>query len=237
MDHPFENRPKKKKALQADAPMAPPPRARHERKYLHVSEWRRLLAAARADGLRSTALILVLYETGARRGEVGLMRMSYTRDLRKKNQLYVWRGKGSNDGNVTLSSVCKQALLDWIDEAYPDVKARNDNDFIFPGKRMSRFSDRKQKGLSGRQVYNIFHDLCVKANLPKMVMHPHAMKHSRVQHLLEAGSEKDIDPNKLYQSIAAIIGHAAARTTIQHYSAATSMERRLVEDVTDDLVK
>jgi integrase len=233
-----------KRTTLKDAPKAPPPKPRHDRKFLTEQEWRRLLKAARADGLRSAALMLVMYETGMRREEPGVMRLSYAEDLHR-NELYVFRGKGSVDDRMRVTDVCRDALLEWIDELYPQKRMRHGNLFIFPGKvqtgrgeEVEGFYGRKlQKGISGRAVYNIFNRLCDDARIPQVVRHPHVLKHSRVQHILNAGWAADIAPEKLYQSIAKIVGHATARTTIENYSQATGDEQALVESVTEGLVK
>jgi len=226
---------KKKKTTLADAPLEPPRPARHERKFLYVEEWRKLLAAARSRGLRETALVLVMYEAGLRREEPGLLRMSYIAALHSKKSIFVWRGKGSRSGDVQLSDVACKALRDWIDEVYPDKNRRKNNNFVFPGKWLGR--QRGQKGITGRQVYNIIRELAQDAGLGKKVSHPHILKHSRVQHILDAGFKANVSVDKLYQTIASIVGHAAARTTIEHYSAATGAEKQLVDRVTNELVK
>lgn len=235
---------KKKRTTLKDAPKAPPPKPRHERKFLTEKEWRKLLGAARKDGLRSAALMLVMYETGMRREEPGVMRLSYAEDLHK-NQLYVFRGKGSKDNRHKVTDVCRDALLEWIEDIYPQKKLRHGDLFIFPGKVQtgrgeeieSYYGRRLQKGLSGRAVYNIMARLAEAAKLPQVVRHPHVLKHSRVQHILNAGWAAKVEPEKLYQSIAKIVGHATARTTIEQYSQATSEETALVESVTEGLVK
>jgi len=239
-----------KRTTLKDAPKAPPPKPRHDRKHLTESEWRRLLGAARADGLRSSALMLVMYETGMRREEPGVMRLSYAEDLHK-NMLYVFRGKGSVDDRLKVTDVCRDALLEWIDEVYPQKKMRHGDLFIFPGKVQAGrgeempaqwlenwdYGRKRQKGLSGRAVYNLFNRLADAARIPGVVRHPHVLKHSRVQHILNAGFKADISPEKLYQSIAKIVGHATARTTIEQYSAASGEEQALVDAVTEGLVK
>lgn len=245
MDRPESpKRPRRPRKTLADAPKAPPPKPRHDRKHLTEAEWRRLLKAAREDGLRSAALMLVMYETGMRREEPGVMRLSYAEDLHK-NVLYVFRGKGSVDDRLRVTDVCRDALLEWIDDTYPQKKMRHGDLFIFPGvvqagrgEEIDGFYGRKrQKGLSGRAVYNIFNRLCDAAKISRVVRHPHVLKHSRVQHILNAGWKADIAPEKLYQSIAKIVGHATARTTIEQYSAASGEEQALVDAVTEGLVK
>lgn len=226
---------KKKRSTLADAPLAPPKPPKHERKFLYVEEWRKLLAAARAKGPREEALVLVMYETGLRREEPGLLRLSYAAQLHNKKTLFVWRGKGSRSDSIHLSDVACKALRRWIDLTYPNDKRRNGDWFIFPGKFLGK--RRGQRGITGRQVYNIINSLAQDAGLGTKVSHPHILKHSRVQHILDAGFKANISVDKLYQTIASLIGHAAARTTIEHYSAATGAEKQLVDRVTDELVK
>jgi integrase len=188
--------------------------------------------------------MLVMYETGMRREEPGVMRLSYAADLHK-NELYVFRGKGSVDHRMKVTDVCRDALLEWIDEVYPQKRMRHGDLFIFPGKVQAGrgeeiegfYGRRRQKGLSGRAVYNIMSRLAGAAKLPLVVRHPHVLKHSRVQHILNAGWAADIAPEKLYQSIARIVGHATARTTIEQYSQASGEEQALVDAVTEGLVK
>ena len=238
---------KKHRKTLKDAPKRPPAKPRHERKFLTEKEWRRLLAAARDDGLRSEALMLVMYETGMRREEPGVLRLSYAEELHK-GLLYVFRGKGSKDDRQKLSDVCRDALLEWIQHLYPEKKRRSGDMFMFPGVVHAGMGESieipgrsrrpvLQKGMSGRQVYNIFSYLADVAKIPLEVRHPHVLKHSRVQHLLNAGFAANISVDKLYQSIANLIGHAAARTTIEHYSVATSAEKELVDRITQGLVK
>jgi len=238
-------RSKRPKKTLADAPKAPPPKPKHERKHLTEAEWRRLLAAARKEGSRSEALMLAMYETGMRREEPGIMRLSYAEDLHM-GELYIFRGKGSMDDRMKLTDVARDALLGWIDEVYPDKEKRHPDLFIFPGVAKvsgksevidGGYGSRYRRGISGRQVYNIFNRLADAAGIPDVVRHPHVLKHSRVQHILNAGFKANIQVEKLYQSIAKLVGHAAARTTIEHYSAATSEEKALVDAVTEDLVK
>jgi len=226
---------KRKHSTLADAPLEPPKPPKHERKFLYADEWRKLLAAARAKGPREEALLLVMYEAGLRREEPGLLRISYVEQLASKKVIFCWRGKGSRSADVHLSDVACKALGRWLDLTYPPGTKRHRNGFVFPGKYLGK--RRGQKGITGRQVYNIIRELAESAGLGKKVAHPHILKHSRVQHILDAGFKANISVDKLYQTIAGIIGHSAARTTIEHYSAATGAEQQLVNRVTDDLVK
>ena len=195
----------------------PPPRAR---KHLTVTEWRAVLLAARRAGLRAEALVLVLYEAGLRAGEIGKLRVGYLDP--KRSRLYVWRSKGSKDGWVDLSKNTLQALLAWMDSCWacpPDSTA-----FLFPGQP---YKGRPATGLCGRMVNVIFKELATTAALHPMLRHPHVLKHSRVQHLLEAITKETGNPWGAVQAIAQLVGHQTAVTTVQNYVAALGTKEQL----------
>jgi len=173
-------------------------------------------------------LLLLTYEAGLRREEPGLIRLSYVAKLHERI-IYLWRGKGSRSGEYELSSTTAKALHNWINTRYPDRAARKPEAFVFPGY--------SQKGLTGRAVYAIYTQLAIAAGLPGNAHSPHALKRSRCQHILEA-AEKDgsIPVDRLVKSLAAIVGHQSAMTTVIHYTQQTKRERELVTRVTDDLV-
>lgn len=211
-------------------PILPPTRQRPAPKaFLTVAEWRQLLVAARASSRRDEALLLLTYECGLRREEPGLLRLSYIARLHERI-VYLWRGKGSQTGDYELSATTAKALHAWVNEAYPDREARRPESFVFPGYR--------RKGLTGRAVYAIYTQLAIAAGLPSNAHSPHALKRSRCQHILEA-AERDgsIPVDRLVKSLAKIVGHRSAMTTVIHYTQQTKRERELVQRVTDDLVE
>lgn len=205
----------------------PPPRAR---KYLLVSEWRDVLEAARAEpGARAEALMLTLYAGGLRASEPGLLRVGYFRF--KERQLFVWRGKDSRSGWVDLPKPAVDALVRWLRELYGSTASVDA--WIFPGKRHHG----QLEGLRNRSVNMIYKRLARAAGLPPNLAHVHVLKHTRVQHLLEAAHEKGLHPSTMLHTIAQIVGHRAAATTIEHYAAQTGPERRLASKVTEELTR
>jgi integrase len=175
-----------------------------------------------------------MYECALRASEPGRLRLSYAQDLHETGRLFVWRGKSSVSGHVDLSATCKKALFDWLRHRYPDPDKREKEDFIFPSSMVRGYV----KGLPRRTVYDIINRLATRADLPPEVRHPHVLKHSRVQHLLEAASaDPNLDPMNMLQTIAQLVGHAAAMTTVQHYMTRTSKELAFVKEMTEELVK
>lgn len=206
------------------APLSPPTAAHRAERFLTVPQWRRLLAAARRRGPRDEALLLVMYEGGLRRAEPGLLRLSYAARLNRR-QLYVWRGKGSLSTWIDLSDVTTKALLAWIRLCYPDPAAREPEQFVFPG--------RGGHGISPRGVYFIFNEISREAGLQAAVTSPHALKRSRVQHLLEAALEQGVPTERLYRSLAQLVGHKNVATTLGHYTTQTKREKQMVNELTN----
>lgn len=200
-----------------------------------MPEWRALLGAGRAQpSAREKALLMLLYDLGLRASEPGKLRLSYARKLHE-GKLYVWRGKGSRSDWEDLSEYTVEALYAWINEAYPDPSKRKPMDFIFPAGRRHKG---KVMGLSRWSVWRIVRDLGEQAGIPAEVCHPHAVKHSRVQHLLEAAdAEPDLSSEKVLVAAADVVGHKSAQTTLKHYSAKTSAEKELLLKVTKKALK
>jgi len=214
------------------APSRPPPPPRHRRKYLTVPEWLALRRTAAGDP-RALALVLLMYECGLRREEPGLMHLSYLERLHE-NELYVYRQKKSNSGWVfDVSSGLCRALSAWVDVAYPLREERTRDSFLFPGRR--RVDGVSLKGITGRTVYNVYRDFATKANIGNSQRHPHVLKASRVQHLLEHMTDQGLDPWLAIKTLATIVGHTTAQTTIKHYVAETALEKVRVHDFTQKM--
>lgn len=211
------------------APIEPPPPPRHARKHLTVAEWRRLRTAAAEAGPRTHALLLLLYEAGLRREEPGQMRLSFLEHLHE-GRIFAWRQKGSLSNWMDVSRPTAGALRTWVDWAYPLPGQRRRDSFVFPGGPRRRGA--APAGITGRTVYNLYRQAAEDADLPEDLHHPHVLKASRVQHLLEHMTEKGLDPSLVLKSIAAIVGHTTAQTTLQHYVAATALEKARVGDFT-----
>ena len=195
-----------------------------------MEEWRAVLEAARAQpSAREEGLLMLLYELGLRASEPGRLRLSYCRKLHE-GELYVWRGKGSRTGWEDLSTHTTDALYAWIKERYPEPNKRKPGDFLFPARRRHKG---KVMGLSRWKMWRIVKDLGEQAGIPEQVAHPHAIKHSRVQHLLEAAdAEPELSSEKVLLAAADVVGHKSAQTTLKHYSAKTAAEKDLLEKVT-----
>jgi site-specific recombinase XerD len=197
-----------------------------------VPEWLALKRAAQHD-LRAHALLLCLYEFGMRREEPGLMRLSYLEKLHE-GRIYIYRQKESLSGWVDgVSQGARQALMAWVQYAYPLKDERTRDNFVFPGGR--RRDGASQRGITGRTVYNVYRMHAQHAGLEQDLQHPHILKASRAQHLLEHMTTKGLDPWLALKTVAKILGHATAQTTIKHYIAQTTAEKADLDAFTDEM--
>ncbi len=210
-----------------NAPKQAPPDKALIRRYINVPELKRLINLADKD-LKTSALIRIIYLCALRREEPGMLILDYAKEMHKTGRIYVHRGKGSHSGYVDLDRDTQIILSQWIEATYKNK--RKGTDYIFPGK--------KGKGVTGRTVYNIYNRLATELRFLVELRHPHVLKRSRAQHLIdEMVEERGLDPWHALQAIAQLIGHASAQTTIQNYIAQSGTERQMAQSITSNLLR
>lgn len=227
-----EKKPRRSK-LRQDAPRVITAEllAASNRKHLTVEEWRRvrkvLEASEKRNALRDKALILSMYAVGARRDEPGVWTLSYVNKI-SQCKMYVFRGKGSVKGMCEVPPYVAEVLVEWIIKLYPEYHTRLADAFVFPG---SRYKGREADGLSGRSVYRIYNSTAKAAGLPQHLQHPHVLKRSRGQHLLEGGMAEGRSREEMIPIIARVLGHKNIAVTRKHYLAETEADKQLVRDL------
>lgn len=171
------------------------PRARRPLpKYLSEAEVDALLDAARArpgfDGLRTTALLELLYATGLRVSElVGLPRTALSRDGR----VLTVKGKGGKERMVPVGGPAQEALA-----AYMAARGPQATPFLFPSRAAQGF-------LTRARFAQILKDLAVAAGIQPRRVSPHVLRHSFASHLLAHGAD--------LRSLQQMLGHADISTT------------------------
>jgi site-specific recombinase XerD len=152
---------------------------------------------------RDRALFLLIYKRGLRASEPGLLLLEdYDR---RTGKLYTRRLKGSLSGLHLLQRDEIRVLNTWLKER---EKRGIDSDHLFPG----RFG----RGLSRKQVWEIFQRYAIAAGLPEDKRHPHTLKHSLATHLLEIGAD--------VRDVQDMLGHAEIDSTLI-YAAITNKRR------------
>ena len=147
-----------------------------------------------ASNLYHRALLMTLYSTGMRRGEVVGLRVA---DIDSERMLVrIRQGKFSRDRDVPLSPV----LLETLREYYRWMKPKT---YLFPGTQKGR---RRDKPISPKGAWIACHEAAERAGLDKKVS-PHTLRHSFATHLLEDGTD--------LRTIQVLLGHAdLSHTTV-----------------------
>ena len=187
------------------------PVKRTERKligYLTRPEIDAILSAAdrsQWDGRRDHALLLTLYNTGARVSEIiGVRRDEIVLDAPASLKLH---GKGRKERAVPLWAKTAQVLRTWFQEL-----GSTSGELAFPSARGRRLS---RHGVS--YLLNRAGDLAASScpSLESRRISPHVIRHSTAMHLLQSG----VDP----AVIALWLGHESVETTHGYVEADLTM--------------
>ncbi|TVR66883.1 MAG: integrase [Gemmatimonadales bacterium] len=165
-----------------------PKRSRRLPFVLSRKEVARLLNVCRSP--QEKALIMMLYSTGMRVGE--LVRMRRGDVDRDRRMVRVRQGKGAKDRYTLLSDRAVDAL-----DRHLEYRRGTGDDWLFPGGRPGR-------PLTARSVQKTVARIGERAGVQKKVT-PHVLRHSFATHLLETGTD--------IRYIQELLGHASTRTT------------------------
>jgi integrase/recombinase XerD len=164
-----------------------PKRERSLPKVLSLAEVRMLLEAAR--GTRTQALLMLLYSSGMRVGEVVRLRPGDLEPAR--GLLRVRKGKGAKDRYTLLSNRALEAVDRYRISHRPER-------WLFPSRADP------DRPMTTRTAQKLVRMTAEQAGLGKRVT-PHMLRHSFATHLLEAGTD--------LRYIQTLLGHASTRTT------------------------
>lgn len=157
---------------------------------LSPEEVTRLIDAA--PNLLYRTILMTLYSTGMRRGELVQLKAS---DIDKELMLvHIREGKGKRDRNVPLSLKLLEALREYWRWMKPVT-------YLFPGVVDGH---RVDAPASDKLVWHACRVAAQRAGIAKRI-HPHTLRHSFATHLLEAGAD--------LPTIQALLGHADIRDT------------------------
>jgi site-specific recombinase XerD len=187
--------------------------------YLDREEMKALLAVPRPSdryGMRDSALLILLYNTGMRASEaVGLN----IRNVRFETPALVHiLGKGRKERVCPIWPETVQAL-----QAY--LKQRNDGDRLdapvflnVHGRRLGRFGIlavlKRHVATAARQ----------RSSLATKRISPHTLRHTAAMHLLQSGVETNV--------IKSWLGHVSVTTTNEYIEIDMAMKREALERIT-----
>ncbi len=183
-----------------------PKKKRHLPKTLSEADVDRLLSAAqqtgraKADRLRNTCLMQLLYATGMRVSELVSLPVA---SVRGNPDMVLVRGKGDKERLVPLSPPAKMAIAAWL-----DARDAAEDDGKSKGKPISRFlfpSGGKLGHLTRIRFYTLVKEIAVVAGVSPDTVTPHTLRHAFATHLLAGGADLRV--------IQMLLGHADVATT------------------------
>lgn len=205
--------------LAIPAKRAPQPAVHH----LTVEQTRRLLAQpdrSTRHGRRDATLLAVLYDSGARVGELVDLAV---RDVRlAPPALVALTGKGRKTRHVPLTANTVTLLRAYLAEHRLDRAGREDHPLFF-NQHEGKLSRGGIAWLLDRYQTRTGDPTLVNADLS-----PHTLRHSRAMHLYEAGIPLPY--------IRDLLGHVELSTTEIYARASAEAKRRALEAAQTDVV-
>lgn len=185
-------------ALALSAPKLP----RTLPKILSIEEVDILLETATADtsarGLRTAALLHILYASGLRVSEMLSLPMATGQ---RDERMVMVRGKGGRERLVPLSDGALNAV-----HAYREVRPQFLKGNVKNAAATYLFPSRATTGhLSRERFHAILKALAVRANLDPARVSPHVLRHAFASHLLAGGAD--------LRTVQKLLGHADISTT------------------------
>ena len=166
-----------------------------------------------ALGLRDTAMLEMMYGTGARVSELVGLRLD---QLHLDQGLVLLYGKGNKQRMVPLGDCALVATMAWLESGRPtfaaEAKGRVD--------RVHVFLNRRGRPLTRQGFFARTRQHALRAGITRPVS-PHKLRHSFATHLLEGGAD--------LRAVQALLGHADISTT-QIYTHLSSQHLRAAYD-------
>ena len=169
-------------------------------KALSIAEIDDLLSAAKApsnpDAIRESAILELLYGTGARISEIVSLNIQ---DVMKIDGGEVsslrLTGKGGKTRVVPIGSYARESLDQYLVRVRPGLVSK-DREALFLNDRGGR--------LSRQSMWNIVSETARRANISVPVS-PHSLRHSYATHLLDGGADVRV--------VQELLGHSSVTTT------------------------
>ncbi len=195
-----------------DSPKLP----RHLPKYLSEAEVERLLDAARREGgfkgLRTQALLEILYATGLRVSELVALPLSA---VAGDKRFLVVRGKGEKVRVVRLGAPAAAALVGWRGVRKASLAEGEESKWLFPSRA-------KAGHLTRQRFLQRLKGLAVTAGIDPAKVSPHVLRHAFASHLLANGAD--------LRSVQRMLGHADIATTQIYTHVLRERLKRLVDE-------
>jgi integrase/recombinase XerD len=160
------------------------------------------------SGRRDHALLMTLYNTGARVSEIAALRASDL-DLGRSSSVHV-HGKGRKERVVPLWKTTVAVLKGWLLQVSPEPDTP-----VFPNRRGLQLS---RSGIEDRLRVAVQKASQGCPSLRKRIVSPHTFRHTTAMHLLQSGVDVTV--------IAMWLGHENLATTHMYIEADLTMKER-----------
>lgn len=164
---------------------------------LNVHEINMLLGSidlSQPQGLRTRAIIEVLYGCGLRVSELVSLKIS---NLHLDAAYIIVVGKGNKQRLIPIGTVALKSIADYLAEVRSKLKIKaGEEDYIF----LNRFGAR----LSRISVFTMIKAVAEACQLKKLIS-PHSFRHAFATHLIEGGAD--------LRAVQAMLGHVSITTT------------------------
>lgn len=193
--------------------LTPPKAERKPPKALSLSDVERLLEAPElADdaGIRDRTMLETLYATGMRVTELTGLDVS---DVRTDLRLLVCRGSGGRERMIPISSMCRDWMIKYLQEARPRMVREN-------GSEHALFVSHLGSRMTRQGFWKLIKKYAAAAGVSTEVT-PHTLRHSFAYHLVDNGAD--------LRAVQEILGHADLTAT-QVYQPSVKAKLRDVYD-------
>jgi integrase/recombinase XerD len=170
-------------------------------KALSISDVESLLYSAHREGdpisLRDTALIELLYGTGARVSEIISLTLSDISKLGDSDSLAIrLKGKGGKERVVPVGKFAQNSLDQYLIRVRPTLVGER--------RVQALFLNARGTGLSRQSAWAIISAASERAGISERVT-PHSLRHSFATHLLDGGADIRV--------VQELLGHSSVTTT------------------------
>lgn len=164
---------------------------------LSVEDINLLLASidlSQSQGLRSKAIIEVLYGCGLRVSELVTLKIS---NMHIDSEYIIVIGKGNKERLIPIGAAAIKSVIDYMNDVRKVLKIKpGHEDYIF----LNRFGAK----LSRISVFTMIKALAESCQIDKVIS-PHSFRHSFASHLIEGGAD--------LRAVQAMLGHVSITTT------------------------
>lgn len=184
--------------------------------YLEFEEFRTVLESidrSKSNGLRDYALLLLMFNTGARVQEIVDLKVNDL-CLSKPYKVYIF-GKGRKERICPIWSETAQILNDYVEKQKISLRKNNPIFLNHMGQPLTRF------GVGYILKKYLKKAVANKPSLKNKRLHPHSIRHSTAVHLLKSGVD--------LSSIANWMGHESPNTTNKYAVMDLEMKQKAID--------